>query len=447
MARIIRRVLACTIALGPLLATPGTAGADATEGVSAAAEHAALHGQLTYVEQETNSFHAPYRGRNSLSPDIGRETVDATLFIGARLWAGGEIWLSPEIDQGFGLDNTVGLAGFPSGAAYKVGSKRPYLRLPRAFVRATFNLGGVRDPVAAGQIQLAGTQSPQRVVLTLGKFSVTDVFDGSQYAHDPRSDFMNWTAVDAATFDYAADAWGYSVGAALEWYGRAWAVRAGLFDLSDVPNSSHLQSGGHQFQMILELERRYSLGNRAGRVLFTVYDSRARMARLDQAVQQAAASAEPVDPAVVRSFRSRTGASVAWDQAVSESMGVFVRVGGAGGNVEAYEFTDVDRSAALGLSVKGAPWGRARDVFGLAMICNRISVARARYLDAGGLGILVGDGRLPHAGDERIVEAYYELGVADGSHLTIDYQRVRNPAYNRDRGPVGVLGLRVHTQF
>ncbi len=40
-------------------------------------------------------------------------------------------------------------------------------------------------------------------------------------------DFLNWTVIDAGTFDYAADAWGYTAGAAVEWYQGAWTLRGG----------------------------------------------------------------------------------------------------------------------------------------------------------------------------------------------------------------------------
>jgi len=190
-------------------------------------EKFAFHAQFTYVEQDTSGFNAPYRGPNSLSPRIGRETTDITLYLGARLWPGAELWINPEIDQGFGLDNTVGVAGFPSGEAYKVGKNQPYFRLPRLFVRDTIDLKGERQALDAGANQFGGDRSLNRVVIWLGKFSVSDVFDVNQYAHDPRADFMNWAAVDAGTFDYAADAWGFTVGAAVEWYQDTWTTRAG----------------------------------------------------------------------------------------------------------------------------------------------------------------------------------------------------------------------------
>src|SRR5579863_6543722 len=246
-------------------------------------ERFAIHGQFTYVEQETDSFAAPYSGPNSLSPDSGRETVDATLFIGSRLWSGAEAWIVPEIDQGFGLNNTLGVAGFPSGTAYKVGKNQPYLRLPRAFVRQTVDQGGSTETVEAAPDQLGGTRSADRWVFTVGKFGVTDVFDTNRYAHDPRSDFLNWSAVDAGTFDYAADAWGFTVGAAAELIQGSWTLRAGVFDLSNIPNSVHLEPGFHEFQMVAEVEKRYELFGKTGRVLVTGFDSRGRMGLLDEA--------------------------------------------------------------------------------------------------------------------------------------------------------------------
>jgi high affinity Mn2+ porin len=407
----------------------------------------AVHGQFTYVEQETDSFYAPYGGPYSLSPSAGRETTDATLYLGARLWPGAEGWLNPEIDQGFGLDDTQGVAGFPSGEAYKVGKNQPYLRLPRAFIRYTLNLDGASEPVEAAPNQLAGTHSMNRWVFTLGKFAVTDVFDTNQYAHDPRADFLNWAAIDAGTFDYAADAWGYTVGAAAEWYRGAWAVRAGAFDLSRVPNSEHLDPGAHEFQLLLEAERRHEWGGQPGKLLVTLLHSRGRMGLLQDAIDLAAATGAPVDIAAVRKYRSRDGVSFSLEQQIAADLGAFARAGGAGGNVEAYEFTDVDRTFAMGLSLRGTRWGRAADTVGIATIFNEISATRERYLDAGGLGILIGDGRLPHPGGERILETYYSISIRSYAFVDFDYQYVANPAYNRDRGPASIFAVRVHLQF
>jgi high affinity Mn2+ porin len=412
-----------------------------------AAERWGVHGQFTYVEQNTNSFHAPYAGPNSLSPSEGRETTDATLYLGAALWTGAEIWINPEIDQGFGLDNTLGAAGFPSGEAYKVGKNQPYLRLPRLFVRDTVNLDGEHIPLESSANQLAADRSVNRWVITAGKFSVGDIFDINQYAHDPRGDFLNWAAVDAGTFDYAADAWGYTVGAAAEWYQGPWTARLGVFDLSNVPNSVHLEPGFHEFQIISEIEKRHDIAEHPGKIMFTAFDSRGRMGLLNSAVQLAQATAQPVDITAVRQYRSRLGASFNIEQQLLKDLAFFARIGKAAGNVEPYEFTDIDRSLEAGLSLTGTSWQRAHDTLGIAGIHNGISAARERYLANGGLGILVGDGQLPHAGPEQIIETYYAAALFARAQLSFDYQWIDHPAYNRDRGPASVFALRLHLQF
>jgi high affinity Mn2+ porin len=407
----------------------------------------AVHGQFTYTEQDSGGFDAPYRGRNSLTPDTGAETVDATLFIGARLWSGSEIWANPEIDQGFGLDDTVGVAGFPSGEAYKIGKNQPYFRLQRLFLRQTVDLDARREPVDSSQLQLGGARSPDRLVLTAGKISVVDIFDNNQYAHDPKNDFLNWAAIDAGTFDYAADSWGYSVGAALEWYRGPWAVRFGLFDLSDFPNSPDLEPAFHEFQYDFEVERSYALGGHPGKLRVGGFDSRGRMGLLDEAVALAQSTASIPNVAFVRGYRSRLGAYLDLEQELWDGLGLFARAGKDQGNVEPYEFTDIDRTVSTGLSLQGTRWSRGGDTVGFAAILNGISAARERYLDAGGLGILIGDGKLPNPAPEKIIETYYALSVLRYAHLSLDYQFVTNPGYNRDRGPVSIFAVRVHAQF
>lgn len=407
----------------------------------------AIHGQVTYTEQETDAFAAPYRGHNSLSPSQGKETTDATLYVGRRLWRGAELWVNPEIDQGFGLDNTVGLAGFPSGEAYKVGRNRPYFRLQRAFVRDTIDAGGDTISTDAGANVFKADHTTNRWVVTAGKFSVGDVFDVNQYAHDPRGDFLNWSVIDGGAFDYAADAWGYTAGVAIERYAGHWTIRGAAFDMSTVPNSEHLQPGLHQFQWIGEIERRYSWAGAPGKTLVTVFDSRARMALLDDALARAALEGGPIELPPVRRYRSRVGVSLNAEQALTDDVGLFARASSAGGNVETYEFTDIDRSILLGAAIKGVRWSRPNDTWGFAWVSNQISDTRRRYLAAGGLGILVGDGRLENAGPEQIAETYYRIQVASFLHLSLDYQRVRNPAYNADRGPASVYAVRVHLQF
>ncbi|HZE54424.1 MAG TPA: carbohydrate porin [Bradyrhizobium sp.] len=406
----------------------------------------AFHGQATFLGQYDPPFRSPFSGPNSLTPNTVRETTDTTLYAGVRLWKGAEAWINPEIDQGFGLSGTLGVAGFTSGEAYKVGADFPYVRLHRAFVRQTIDLGGDVQKVDAGLNQFSGTQTSDRLVLTVGKVGVVDIFDTNKYAHDPRSDFMNWSIVDNGTFDYAADAWGYTVGAAAEWYTGPWTLRAGVFDLSIAPNQTALDPTFGQFQSIGEIERRYSIWDQPGKLAVTGYLTRGRMGSFEDAIQLAALTGGPARIAAVRQYQSRGGLSMNLEQQLMPDVGFFARAGIADGNKEPYEFTDIDRTVAAGFSISGKKWGRDDDTFGFAGVVNGITKVHQAFLNAGGLGILVGDGQLPNYGTERILETYYSFPVLF-SRVTLGYQLIVNPAYNRDRGPVSVLGFRVHTQY
>jgi high affinity Mn2+ porin len=405
-----------------------------------------VHGQTTYLHQYAPTFHAPYKGPNSLASNSAKETWDATLYLGRRLWNGAELWINPEIDQGFGLSNTLGVAGFPSGEAYKVGFTHPYLRIPRLIIRQTINLGGATEKVESALNQFAGSQTANRVVITAGKFSASDIFDTITYAHDPRNDFMNWTLVDAGTFDYAADAWSFTYGATVEWYQGPWTARGGLLDLSIVPNSIELDHHFSQYQLDYELEHRHEWAGRPGKMALVGFVTRGRMGRFDDAVASSEQTRTPANAASVRRYASRPGVNLNVEQQLDSDVGVFGRLGWANGQYESFEFTDVDRTGSAGVSFGGKRWGRPGDTFGVATVINDISNAHVGYLQAGGLGILVGDGQLPHPGREDIVETYYRLPLASWQ-VTADYQFIVHPAYNRDRGPVSVLSLRFRAQF
>jgi high affinity Mn2+ porin len=419
----------------------GMAAADASEDWS-------LHGQATLVEQYHPAFRSLYRGANSLDPGSrGDETFDATLFLGARLWQGGEIYADPEIDQGFGLGDTLGVAGFPSGEAYKVGKSDPYFRLQRVFFRQTFDLGGEEQTIEPDANQLGGNRTADNLIITTGKISVTDIFDDNAYAHDPKKDFLNWSLIDAGAFDYAADAWGYSYGVAAEWTQDWWTLRAGLFDLSRVPNSTALENNFSQFELVTEAEERHTFYGQTGKIKLLAFLNRGRMGDYDDAVLLTHASGNPPDTSLVRRYASRPGFSLNIEQQVSDQLGSFVRASMNDGSKEAYEFTEINRSLSAGLSFKPTDWGRPDDVLGAAFVVNQISQAARAYFAAGGLGILIGDGKLRRYGSEDILETYYSMAVAPWLTASADYQFIANPAYNRDRGPVSVLGARLHTQF
>ncbi len=256
-----------------------------------------------------------------------------------RPWQGAEIWINPEADQGFGLSNSFGVAGYVSGEAYKLGQKDPYYRMSRAFFRQTIDLGGETEKVDPDLNQLGGSQTANRVVITVGKSRVVDIFDTNKYAHDPRNDFLNWAILDAGTFDYAADAWGATYGAAVEWYQDWWTLRVGLFDLSDVPNSIPLSLPLLHQNSVRRGGRgtAHAVGStRQAQILYWL--SRGNLGTYSDALALAAATATTPSTGAVRNYRSKYGVVLNLEQQLMPDLGMFARLGWTQGGVEEVRF-------------------------------------------------------------------------------------------------------------
>ncbi len=426
----------------------------ATPWFAPAEDRVNFHGQATFVWQSYPPIRSPYEGLNSVpGSGQGREVWDATLYAGIRLWHGAEVWIDPEIDQGFGFANTLGVAGFPNGESFKLGSSYPYARVQRAFLRQTIDLGGETGKVNADINQFAETQTANRLVLTVGKFFVPDIFDTNKYANSAKTDFMNWSLLNAPTFDFAGDAWETTYGVVAEWYQDSWTLRGGVFDLSATPEGGisptafGLDPTLDQFQMVGEIEERHQLWGQPGKLKVTAFLSRGRAGQFQNAIDLAQLTGQPADINAVRGYTSRPGVSINLEQQVCETVGVFARAGWADGNVEPWDFTDVDRTVSGGVSLNGKPWGRPGDTVGIAGAINNISTIHQAFLDAGGLGIVIGDGQLPIPGPEQIFETYYSYALTSVSRLSFDYQFINSPAYNTQRGPVNVFSVRMHAQF
>jgi high affinity Mn2+ porin len=116
------------------------------------------------------------------------------------------------------------------------------------------------------------------------------------------------------------------------------------------------------------------------------------------------------------------------------------------GKNETWAFTEIDKSFTTGFQWDGELWKRVQDKFAIAYINNNLSNDHESYLEKGGYGFLIGDGKLNY-GAEQIIEAYYSMHVTKQIFLSPDYQFVMNPAYNKDRGPVHIIGCRLHIEF
>ena len=406
-----------------------------------------LHIQGTTTTQTHPSFASsiPVGPQSLKSHSQTATTDDATLFAGVRI-GDLELYANQEMDQGFGLSNTLGVAGYTSGEAYKIGMRDPYFRMQRMFGRYVINLGGKSQSVEDSPNQMAGSHDANNLTITAGKFSVVDIFDNNSYAHDPRADFLNWSLIDMGAFDYAADSWGYTYGGAAEWTQDRWTLRGGFFDMSRQPNDKYLVRGFGQSQAVVEAEERHTIADHPGKVKVLFFASSANMGAYADAVALASQTSAIPSTAYVRHHQVRLGGGINIEQELISDLGAFLRVSMNDGTKEAFEFTEINQSLSGGLSLKGERWKRPDDVVGLGGAVNAISKEAQNYLTSGGQGILIGDGNLNYA-PEEILETYYSAKIAKPLTATLDYQFINNPAYNQDRGPVHVFGVRAHIEF
>lgn len=411
-----------------------------------------LKGQMTYIFQDKPTFSANYTlpGYNSLSPDKEQShSFTATGYLGYRPWSGAEVYFNEEMVLGVPFSGLTGLASVPNAELQKASGPDPIFYIPRIFIRQTWDLGNSEyEYVLSGFNQLAGYVDSQRLVMSAGKMSVVDIFDNNSFAHDGRKDFFNWVNVTYGAFDYAADVRGYTWGAALEYYRDDWVVRAGRFAVPRQSNGLQLNYSIMNFHGDqIEIERDYQIANQSGKLRFLAFRNRELMGRFDDAIVYASEKGDSIpDVSNVRRTNTKHGYGVNLEQDLTSNLGVFARTSWNDGGTEMFSYTETERSNQVGLSLNGTQWGRSDDTLGLAFVENELSTAHQEYLSLGGTGFLIGDGKLNYR-PERAVESYYSFAIAKKSWISFDFQHFNNPAYNADRGPLYVLGMRAHTEF
>jgi len=409
-----------------------------------------VHGQTTIITEKHDTFRSPYAGPDSLPRDEGIKTsATATLFLGLHLpWEGGEVYLNPEVSGGEGFGGVEGIADFPNGDISHVGKPEPEPYVARLFYKQTFGLGGPTENLPEGPDQLPVTSDISRLTLTLGKFSIVDYFQQSNYANDPRAQFLGEALFTDGAWDYPADTRGYTEGAVIELNQADWALRGAAVAMPKNANGSTFDSRlPKALAYVLELEERYKLFQRPGALRPMAFANGAHMGNYGEATETAKLLGTTPDVTKNASFSYKWGFGLTVDQQLSDDLGTFLRLGWNDGHTETFAFTAIDRSLAVGLSLQGTKWDRAQDVVGLAFAIDGLAHDHREYLGAGGLDFDIGDGRLPHYALEEVIEAYYRFKLNDNVYITPDFQLVDHPAYNADRGPVIIGGIRAHAEF
>jgi high affinity Mn2+ porin len=428
------------------------------------------YGQFTYIYSWKPSFPAAYTNLNgsinSLEPFAETSfTTTVTFFLGVKLWPGAEAYLVPELIAEQPFSQLRGLAGaIQNFELQKTGSDTLQLYRSRAYLSQTFGLGGGAVQKPSQPMQLGTTVDRRRIVLTVGNFSILDFFDKNSLTSDTRQQYLSLGFMTYAAWDFASDARGYSYGGVAELYYDDWAIR--FARISPPKNPNQLAVGlrldrfyGDQ----LELEHQHSLFGREGALRLVAFRNREDMGRFDDAI--AALRADPGKNAAactsfnygshnttapdlcwVRRPNTKLGIGLDAEQHLTEDIGLFFRGMFSDGQTEVQAYTSSDRSLTVGALARGSAWRRPADLAGVGTGAGWISSEHADYLKLGGIDGFIGDGALRQA-PEVDIELFYSVNFLKAFWLTGDYQRIWNPAFNADRGPVNVFGLRLHGQY
>jgi hypothetical protein len=410
-----------------------------------------LGAQYTFVDQNQSRIHSPYSGPLSLKADgsTARSHTFGAYFGVALPWHLQYYW-DVEMFKGEGVSNATGLGGLPNGDIIRSGvsslGKRPYVA--RNFLRWVLPLGDETSDVQRAQDQLPGHEAVKHIEVKIGLMAVNDDFDKNRYANATRTQFMNWSLWNNTAWDFAADTRGYTDGIMIGWIMPGWALRYGIYRMPAAANAQALvkslgESSGQQVELTLQPHpdgwalRFLGFYNKGA---FGIYQQAIEIAQLTGQTPDIRANDAP--------GRHKFGFGINGELPVADhgETGFFMRAGWNNAHTESFAFTEVDRLLSGGFQLSGAHWHRSDDRLGIGIAIDGLSRVHAQYLEMGGSGFLLDDGALRY-GPEQIVEVYYSIAVFDHFTISPDLQFIRNPGYNRDRGPARFAGLRAHVQF
>lgn len=413
------------------------------------------HFQLTAINQSHPAFKATYSGVNSLLREAENKklSLTTTLYVGRKLWKNAVLYLNPEIAGGTGLSATKGIAGFTNGETFRIGSTEPKLYIARFFLRQSFALKNAGyQTMESGSNQVAESIPTSRITITAGKICLADFFDDNIYSHDPRTQFMNWSLMSNAAWDYPADTRGYTQGLVAELVKPGWAVRIASVLVPRKANGLQLDykiTKAHS--ETVEIERNWAV-KRPGAVRLLLFRNVSQAPTYSKTLSDVKnGDSSSVDVySGIKEWKKyggvKHGIGINAEQELSGLIGVFFKASYNDGKTATWAFTEIDKSISAGLNIKGTSWKRLSDNVGVAKVINGISTQHQDFLSAGFYGFIVGDGKLSY-GTEKITEVYYQAKITGSFYATFDYQFVVNPAFNKDRGPVNVFAIRGHIEF
>lgn len=426
--------------------------------VAASAWPMLLGAQYTFVDQNQSSLRSPYQGPLSLDPRGDTQSTNTLgLYTGWAPVSWGQLYLDVEKFDGAGVSGSTGLAGLTNGDVVREGASgiKKEFYVARAFGRFMLPLGDVVRTVERGQDQIPGNEAATRLELKVGRMAVTDDFDQNSYAGAARTEFLNWSLWANTAWDYAANTRGYTNGFVVGYINPTWSLKYGFYLMPFLANQQQLQYSA-QLAHAQNLELRLSPWSTGTIVRVLGYLNTARMGIYQEALAIAAANhTQPAIAADDRQGRHKYGYGLNVEQPLADNgeTGVFLRAGWDDGKTESFAFTEVDREVSFGGQLSGSHWHRQEDHLGVAVVSEGLSSWHRDYLAAGGCGFVLCDGQLNY-GHEQILETYYRLTFTWPQQpgplswqLSPDFQYIRNPGYNTDRGPVRFWAARFHVEY
>jgi high affinity Mn2+ porin len=419
-----------------------------------------IAGQANIILQAHGPFHSPYEGTNSLlSRGEYKTSLVGTLFLGYELVKNPARHLEAIYDEesaaGRGISEALGLAGFTNLDVVRNPNLGPVPYLARAELHQTIGLSSKLVEADRGPFSLATEVPERRLELRVGKMGIPDTFDLNSVGTDSHLQFLNWTVDNNGAYDYAADTRGYTYGVIAEYDDKSWSARYGGALMPTVANGIDLDWNiGRASGQNMEFEWRHGLlgglvaPERKGVVRVLSYVNHAHMG-LYRAANAAYLKGTDSTPDITKheTFGAvKYGFGLNAEQELTGDLRAFGRFGWNEGAHESFCYTEVDQTFEFGGDFAGRRWGRDNDKVGLVFVSNAIKRDHQAYLKLGGLGFLLGDGKLNYA-REDILEGYYDLHAWRGIFYALDAQYITHPGYNQDRGPVLVESLRMHVDF
>lgn len=448
-------------------------------------EKITFHFQQTFVDQYHPAFKSSTLGIGEKSLHNSEENTLSsitTLYIGTRLWKNAEGYFNPEVSGGSGFSGANGVAGFPNGTTFRVGSTAPSVYVARLFFRQIIPLSKEKTYRESDVNILGRTVPKERIIITFGKFSLSDIFDQNVTSHDPMSSLLNWSLMDAGAWDYSSNTRGYTWATSIKVVKKKYifrfcsAVNAmwsnGLVTEKGIAPTFKNWSDAHgeTFELILPIKKDFS-----NTLKFTAFMNHGRMALYSDATKSLMSdtslanrnivgsptslndtSSHLVSPALDRlrgkggNYYGKYGFIINWEMKLGhKNEMVFVRLSWNDGKKESWMYTEIDESISFGGFLSCAKIHRPKDMIRIGVAINGISKEHSDYLKAGGYGFIIGDGlgNYPKGTNlESILELQYNFHYKFMT-LSPDYQFIINPAYNPARGPVNAYGIRAHFEF